>query len=484
MSRSAGDPVTLVLHEEATLDLAMLDAPRPDELALAPRGDLLEGLDFDESPDFDAWLGLERQRLAADCRALTLRWSVELLARGEPDRAVAFARRAVELDSLNADAHTVLVSALARSGAHDAAQEQVARARDLFRRGLGVEPPASVSAATVVPTDEPALGSAVSRSLLEVADSALSAGAAAIGIGQLRRALAAVPRRDTALGARARLRLASARIHHQGGRGVEVVTLLHEALNAAERTGEASVAAAAGRELGFLAVQNGHRAEAEHWLGIAEEHRPDRLERSRIWGVRGMSLNDEGRYGDALEIFERARAICPPENPRQAAWCAALAGRTLVLQGDMAQARHVLEQALAEMYAEHWTTVQPLPEAMLAEAALTLGDVERARNLLEHAWVTAAEADDQCWIAVVAHGRARLASVTGSDAMAWCDRGLSAAPWYLFFRGWLLDLAAELVDEPTQALAYAGELERLAASGGMHDLARRALAHRGRWSRA
>ena len=477
----SGDPVTIGLGPDVTVDVHSLASPEPAEFDVGFRGELLEGLSFDNAPSFESWISLERQRIAAAGRALDYRQAVELLALGAPEDAVVFARRAVEADPLDADFQTALVSSLVRSGAHEAARYQVARYRDWFRREAGVEPPAFVEAALGTPaaasmemTEEGV------RSLLEVADSALSAGAATVGIGQIRRALAGTSAGNTALQALVRLQLASAMIHTQGGRGAEVLTLLHEALTRAEIVGDRSIAAAAAREIAFVAVQNGHSVEVERLLARAEGCSPDPLEQARILCVRGMALTDAGRYGEAIACLDEAITICPPEHARQVAWCMTLTGRALLLQGDAAQAAETLDRALVMVKTERWTSVQALPEALRAEAAIMLGDTDLARSLLDHAWILATEVNDQCWIATVSLGQATLVRQNNAEAMQWCLRGLSAAPWYKFFRARLLELAAQIAPQPDQALAYANELEQLAAAGGMTDLARRALTHRDR----
>jgi DNA-binding SARP family transcriptional activator len=101
------DPLTFAAQPDVSIDVVALADHGPARTTGVPHGELLEGLSFDDSPAFDAWLSVERHRLAADCRALAYRWSVELLANGRPEAAARVAVQAVESDRLNTDLHAV-----------------------------------------------------------------------------------------------------------------------------------------------------------------------------------------------------------------------------------------------------------------------------------------------------------------------------------------------------------------------------------------
>ncbi|MFC7245527.1 hypothetical protein ACFQO7_23880 [Catellatospora aurea] len=473
-----GDPLTLATDHDVSIDVMGLVAPGQADVL---HGELLEGLSFDDSPAFDTWLSVERQRLVADCRALAHRRSVELLTAGQPQAAAVIAAQALENDRLNADLHAVLVSSLTRSGDHEAARAHLARCADLYRRELGVGLPATVAAAAAWAPAEPAASAAAVRSLLDLADSSLSAGSVATGLSQLRRAVAGVADTDQHLSGRARLALASALIHSDGGRGGDVTMLLHQALVHAHRGGDPAVGAAACRELAFLAVQAGHRSEVEHWLGQAEAWHPTEAEAARILGVRGMSLSDAGAYDEALAVLGASTdAARRSGNRRQLAWSQAMTGRVRLLRGEYAQAAHVLDEALGHIRAERWTAFTPFPQALRAEAAVGLGDAATARELLDYAWVQTVESGDQCWVAVVSHAQATLALHDGRDALAWCRTGLAAAPWYLWPRARLIDLTARLTLGTREGAELLDELERVAGAATMRELTVRALIHRSR----
>jgi DNA-binding SARP family transcriptional activator len=483
-----GDPVELGLAAGHHIDLQLLASTtrQPDVDVASLGGELLEGMPFADSPCFEAWLAAERHRIAADSRTLVYQSALRLLAAGEPTLAARSAARAVELDPLNADHHTVLVTSLARAGDTNGARQHAARCVDLFRRELGIDPPVEVEQAAQPSRPsrlETAVSPAVVRSYLEAGRAAVSAGAVAPGIGQLRRAtVTAVATGDDQLAGNAQLALASALIHGAGGRDAEVATLLHDALAAAERVGEPATAAAACRELGFLAVQLGQRESAEHWLRQAEELCTDDQERAKVLGVRGMSLTDAAAYPAALDTLtaslDHARRVGAQ---RSEAWTQTMIGRIHVLRGEPALAAIILDQALDMIRSQRWTAFLPWPETFRAEAALAVGDVTTAADLLDHAWVLATETRDHCWIATVAHGLTRLTAIRDPErALHWCKSGLDPHPWYLWPRARLLDAGCDvaLLHAPDLARRWATELTKIAARGAMHELTARAHLHR------
>jgi tetratricopeptide (TPR) repeat protein len=436
--------------------------------------------------------------------------ALRLLASGKPTDAARMAARAVELDPLDADHHTVLVSALVRAGDVEGARGQVARCTDLFRRELGVDPPPEVGRAIadaeadagadeddvtrrggavvrpLVPAAPQVVSSAAVRSYLDAGRASLAAGAVPTGVDQLERAVAAAESvGDEQLVGAARLELASALIHSRGGRGAEVATLLHQALVAAERSDDAATAAAACRELAFLGVQLGHRQSAEDWLARAESLCDDDGERAKVLGVRGQSLSDAAAYpaalealGASLELAQRVGSL------RQETWALSMIGRLHVVRDEPALAVTVLDRALSLIRSQRWTAFAPFPESYRAEAALALGDLDTARDLLDHAWILATESQDHCWLVIAAHGLARLSVAAGDPAQAvrWCETGLRPQAWYLWPRARLLDTGCEVAadHDPEQARRWAAELTETAARGAMHELTARARRHRGR----
>jgi DNA-binding SARP family transcriptional activator len=488
-----GDPLVLTVEAECEVDVRRLtDGGPTGALDLDDVGhELLEGLSFPSAPAFEAWLAAERCRIAGCTQAVLVERTLDLLADGSPGAAVAAARlaaRAVAADPLDADAHSLLVRSLTAAGDRAGARRQAARCTELFRRELGCAPPAEVTAASE-PAAVPRLvtaGPAAVHSYLDAGRASLAAGAVPRALEQLDRAAGmAVELGNPQLRAAAFVALGGARIHGAGERGTGVRGLLQEAVSLARTAGADDLAAAACRELGFLAVQRGHGDRALVWLDRAGQLATEDAERARLLGVRGMCLTDTADYPGAMAaLAESMRLAGRVGDPRQRAWSLSMVGRIHVLRGEPARAAGVLDTALAEVAGQGWTAFLPWLESWRAEAATGLGDTGTAGELLDHAWVLATESGDHCWLAVVASGHARLALAEGSPARAgnWCDQGLAPAPWYLWPHARLLDAACAvaLVRDPPASVALTDRLAEVAGRGNMRDLLVRAHLHRAR----
>jgi tetratricopeptide (TPR) repeat protein len=393
------------------------------------------------------------------------------------------------MNPLNADHRTVLVRSLAAAGDRTGARRQAMRCTDLFRRELGCAPPAEVLAAATEPPSprahHPASPAAV-RSYLDAGRASLTAGAVDRAVEQLGKGAAmAVDIGDPVLRATAFVALAGARVHGAGERGTEVRGLLQEAAALAREAHSSDMAAAACRELGFLALQRGHQDRALVWLDEGARIATDGGERAQLFGVRGMCLTDGADYAGARAALAMSvRLARQTGDARQETWSLSMVGRIHVLRSEYAQGADVLDVALAQISQQGWTSFQPWPAAFRAEAAIGLGHLEAARGLLDHAWVLATENDDHCWMATVAHGQAVLALAEGHQGQArqWCDVGLAPAPWYLWPHARLLDVACTIAlrTDPATAGDLIARLTRLAGRGSMRDLLVRAHLHRAR----
>jgi adenylate cyclase len=109
------------------------------------RGGFLEGFSVGDSPAFEEWALLNRERFhrlvmeafrrLADCHE----------QRGEYERALQHAWRQVELDPWREEAHQQLMRLLALSGQRGTALAQYGTCRRLLAEGLGVEPAAETT---------------------------------------------------------------------------------------------------------------------------------------------------------------------------------------------------------------------------------------------------------------------------------------------------------------------------------------------------
>jgi tetratricopeptide (TPR) repeat protein len=290
---------------------------------------------------------------------------------------------------------------------------------------------------------------------------------------------------DPVLRATAFVALAGARVHGAGERGTEVRGLLQEAAALAREARASNLAAAACRELGFLALQRGHQDRALVWLDEGARIATDGDERARLFGVRGMCLTDGADYAGAQASLATSIHLARQAGDvREEAWALSMMGRMHVLRAEHAQGADVLDIALEQISLQGWTAFQPWPAAFRAEAAIGLGHLETARGLLDHAWVLATENSDHCWMATVAHGQAVLALAEGRtlEAKQWCEQGLAPAPWYLWPHARLLDVACSIAvsTDPAAAAELLGRLAQIAGRGSMRDLLVRAYLHRAR----
>ena len=133
-----GDPLELGLPAGAAVDVLSLVSGEPEPALV--RGELLEGLDPGAGAEFDAWLLVERRRLAGVCEAVLRDAALGALAAGVPLDGAALASRAVELNRFDDGAHELLVRCLARAGEVGAARDHADACEVLFRRELGRAP--------------------------------------------------------------------------------------------------------------------------------------------------------------------------------------------------------------------------------------------------------------------------------------------------------------------------------------------------------
>lgn len=483
----AGDPVELGLAAETTVDVLVVSHGRwADALALEGLGrELIEGVDVGAAPAFDAWLLTARRHVQAVTGSLLQEAGLALLAAGDHAAAAGAAVRAVELDPLDENAHTLLVQALAASGDRPAAEEHVRAATALFERELGVEPTVALRlAADVGPglgTVGPVGGPSAVRAQLEAGDAAINAGAVEAGLQCLRRAVAdADGAGDEGLHGLALLRLGSALVHSVRGRDLEGGAALHRAIALAGDAGREDLVAAACRELGFVDVQQGRHERAGTWLDQAEALAGDDAgERSRITGIRGMAESDSARYPEAIATLTESVALARFAGARrQEAWSLSILGRAHLLRGDNGPAGEALGECLELVRSEAWTAFLSWPESFAAEIDLREERVDRATEAFDHAFALACQVGDPCWQGVAGRGRALVAlERTGPDEarvrLQDARRRCSALPdSYQWVVGYVLD-ALCATDE-----AWTGPLEQLAARTGMRELVARAYLHR------
>jgi len=119
------------------------------QLALATglyRGDFLDGFYLDDSPAYEQWALLERERLRTLALAAWQQTIEQQIADGQPQAAIASAQRLLQLDPLHEANHRQLLRLLAQSGQRGAALAQYEALRRLLHTELGAPPDETTTA--------------------------------------------------------------------------------------------------------------------------------------------------------------------------------------------------------------------------------------------------------------------------------------------------------------------------------------------------
>lgn len=101
---------------------------------------LLAEIEINDSPVFEEWLLLERERIHQLLLSALADLEEGALANGRYELAIQYARRQVGLESWRELAHRQLMQALALNGQRGAALTQYENCRQISERELGVEP--------------------------------------------------------------------------------------------------------------------------------------------------------------------------------------------------------------------------------------------------------------------------------------------------------------------------------------------------------
>jgi DNA-binding SARP family transcriptional activator len=429
LRRCCGDPLLLrgdrvsLAPGSLWLDVwALWDGSLP---AAEIGGELLAGAEPRNCPSFDIWLMLARGRCAARSMEELRQAALRLLAEGKAEAAAEAAGRAAGLDHLDEGAQELFLRTLVAAGHPARAAVHLASCQAAFARE-GIAPSAALRAAARPPAAPATTGlraGVVARSLLRAGTAALDAGSADAGVETLRRAAEEAERaNDQLLHADVLRTLGSALVHSVRGFDGEGAVVLHRALAAAKAAGSTSLVAEVFRELAFVDVQAGRhtsagRALQEAWS--AAEAADDPALRGGLLAIRGMNEADLGHHEVAARLLAESADIARAGGRRrQEAWSTGVLARSLLLAGQLGQARAATERSIEICDQDRWNAFLPWPQALRAHCLAADGQWSRARDDAEQAFALACQLGDPCWEGMAGRAIALIALHDGQGAAA------------------------------------------------------------------
>ena len=490
-----GETIALDRQLVSSIDLDVLRRGGSSEGVRLPGigRELLEGMSFSGSPSFEVWLQAERRRMHATSQAVLHEAALACLASGAGTEAVDLAGRLLALDPLDENSHVLLVRCLANAGDGVGAARQAAACRALFLRELGVLPGTALGDAlhttTSTAVSRPATGRAGALAQIEAGEAAIGAGVLEAGLQCLRRAIVdADATGNPALRTRARVALGGALVHAARGRDAEGAAALHQALSIGRDAAPLDVAAAC-RELGYVEFLLGRYERALTWVDKAEPLvRGDTAERARVAILHGSILSDMAHYDAALLQLRQAQAWADDAGEaKQRIYAESMAGRVLVLTGELDEAAVVLERCISQAR-RMWTAFLPWPQSFRAEVDLLHGRIDQAADRFEDAFALGCQLADPCWEGIAGRGLGLVAAARGDgrgatailvDALERCGRLPDAYVWgSAYVLDSLCSLSIEQGDD--RGPAWAEQLLAIAARTGMRELVARSHWHRAR----
>jgi DNA-binding SARP family transcriptional activator len=133
----------LSLSPELSIDASILELEAfagNDESVLGFTGELLEGLDYDDCPEFQDWLLLKRENFLGLRRDAHLRRSKAAEQAGQPRLALEHANQVLELDPVSEVAHRHVMRLHYQNGDRGAALNAFERCKQTLEQELGVPP--------------------------------------------------------------------------------------------------------------------------------------------------------------------------------------------------------------------------------------------------------------------------------------------------------------------------------------------------------
>jgi DNA-binding SARP family transcriptional activator len=481
----------LALPPDTFVDVNALTRGTAQEAVAIPGlgRELLEGMEFRNSPAFESWLLNERRRLLGAAEAAIHDAALDRLAAGEAAAAVGLAARLVELNPYDENFQELLVRSYSDAGDPEAANRQVSACVELFRVEHGRDPGAAVFRAAEArpPALLPAAGAGgkqAARACLEAGRSAINAGSFDSGVRSLGRAAAEAKACGAqALEAESWLALGTALVHAARGRDEEAADALLRAASLAEEHGLGDLAAAAHRELAYVDILQARYARCAQRLERAGALADSDEERAGVEAMLGLAAADTGAHERGLAHLRRSVELAECADSRQqASFSLSFVGRSHFLREELDDARAALERSLALAREANWVAFEPWPESWLAEVDLAGGELPAGRDRFEHAWALASELGDPCWEGAAGQGLGRIACLegqvpTGLRLLEEARRRAGSFPdAYVWVEAYALaELASAAVEAGhRRARDWVEDLTSLGARTGMRELAVRA----------
>jgi DNA-binding SARP family transcriptional activator len=501
--RRSIEPEATIVELDGRLDLRLTDAVSVDVLELLGvsddvdvierlvRGELLEGMDFEDAPAFELWLSLQRTRVH-DVIAEALWWIGSRLGTADPARALRITERALLFDPFCETTNELLLDLLVQSGNAPVARQRFATIERRFREELGVPPAETVRR----PLERPRVASSVPPSvsapaLLESAAARLRAGELDRAVETSRRAAdVALALGDPEFELSALLLLARTLIHTHRGRDQEAKGLLSRSLQLAGDLGDVAALAEVECEMGFVFAMEGTGALAEPVLARSIDHAVAADQQGRAAKAQtylGMCLSDRCDYERATITL--TSAIARFSDAKQRGWqgyAEAMLARAIERSGDPAGGAAMAEAGLNHVRRGGWRAVLPWPMLVLADCALASHDRRTASHRFSEAVTYAAEIGDPCYEALALRGLGLLHAPEDpteairllAEGLTCCRRYRDVYPWA---RAVILTDMVELQDGSDQRVLE--EATELAALGPLPDLAERLARFRPRPTR-
>jgi DNA-binding SARP family transcriptional activator len=439
-----GDPIGVRLPPGSVLDVTVLRSGlwREALLMADPDAELLQGLGFPGCAGFEAWLAAERRHLHSVAEEVLHESVLARLATGQIHEAVATASRLVGSNPYNEGWQELYIRSLLATGDDVGARRQRQAAIELLRRDLGVAPGPGLATLCRRPIDDDVRADATRiKAWSNLGLTWVHAGSYDAGLANLRRAVTAARRNhDPTLLLRSLLCLGYGLGISSLGGGAESLTVEHEAIALATELGDHRALGIAEVQFAMTEMLRGQYSRAVHWADLAGTRcAGDPLQAARSRTIRGTAAVDTGHTAEGIEELEAALDSAPVDaDPHQSAYALSMLGKAHLLRGDLAAAIPALDRAIG-LARLHWVGFRPWPEALRAEVALALGQVQHAEHMFQAAYALARSFDHSpCWESATARGLGLVASAHGAvdravarldDAYRSLDRESATYQW-------------------------------------------------------